>query len=92
MGMQFSIDINFAQEYSPKEILKCLINNGWNIYYQNMVTYLSSNDIENYDWLNTDMNLFNLDEFINSHNIMDKIGIVMVYDNESGGGEFINLP
>ena len=44
MGMQVSIDINFAQEYSPKEILKCLINSGWNIYYQNMVTYLSSND------------------------------------------------
>ena len=33
MGMQVSIDINFAQEYSPKEILKCLINSGWNIYY-----------------------------------------------------------
>lgn len=89
MGMQVSIDINFAQEYSPKEILKCLINNGWNIYYQNIVTYLSSNDIDDYDWLNMDMNLFNLDEFINSHNIMNKIGIVMVYDNESGGNLLI---
>ena len=89
MGMQVSIDINFAQEYSPKEILKCLINNGGNIYYQNMVTYLSSNDINDYNWLNIDMNLFNLDEFINSHNIMDKVGIVMVYDNESGGNLLI---
>ena len=89
MGMQVSIDINFAQEYSPKEILKCLINNGGNIYYQNMVTYLSSNDIDDYNWLNIDMNLFNLDEFINSHNIMDKVGIVMVYDNESGGNLLI---
>ena len=89
MGMQVSIDINFAQEYSPKEILKCLINNGGNIYYQNTVTYLSSNDIDDYNWLNIDMNLFNLDEFINSHNIMDKVGIVMVYDNESGGNLLI---
>ena len=89
MGMQVSIDINFAQEYSPKEILKCLINSGWNIYYQNMVTYLSSNDIDDYNWLNIDMSLFNLDEFINSHNIMDKVGIVMVYDNESGGNLLI---
>ena len=89
MGMQVSIDINFAQEYSPKEILKCLINSGWNIYYQNMVTYLSSNDIDDYNWLNIDMSLFNLDEFINSHNVMDKVGIVMVYDNESGGNLLI---
>ena len=89
MGMQVSIDINFAQEYSPKEILKCLINNGGNIYYQNMVTYLSSNDIDDYNWLNIDMSLFNLDEFINSHNVMDKVGIVMVYDNESGGNLLI---
>ena len=44
---------------------------------------------DDYNWLNIDMNLFNLDEFINSHNIMDKIGIVMVYDNESGGNLLI---
>lgn len=89
MGMQVSIDINFAQEYSPKVILKCLMNNGWNIYYQNIVTYLSSNDIDDYDWLNIDMNLFNLDKFINSHNTMNKVGIVMVYNNESGGNLLI---
>ena len=89
MGMQVSININFAQKYSPKEILKCLINNGLNIYYQNMVTYLSPNDIDDYNWLNIEMNLFNLDEFINSHNVMDKVGIVMVYDNESGGNLLI---
>ena len=64
MGMQVSIDINFAQEYSPKEILKCLINNGGNIYYQNMVTYFSSKDIDDYKLVKIDKKFFNFYEVI----------------------------
>jgi len=90
MGMQASIDINFAQEYSPKEVLKCLIDNGWGIYYQKVVTYLSSKDIDDYDWLNVNMNSFDLNWFMNSHKTMDKVGIVIVYNNESGGNLLIH--
>lgn len=85
MGIKVSIDVNFSQEYSPKEVLKLLMSNGWGIYYQNIVTYLSSKDVDSYDWQDMDVNFFDFYDFINSHDAMGKVGVVMVFDGISGG-------
>lgn len=89
MGMQASIDINFAKEYSPKEILKNLIYSGWEFDYQGSVSYLLPSDIDDYDWQFIDKNDFDIEEFISSHYDKDKIGIVMIIDRISGGNMLI---
>ena len=85
MGMQVSITINFSHEYSPLDVLKIILNNGWDYHFENRVTYLSSNDIDDYNWQEIELNTFNVKSFMNSDDFMSKIGLVIVYNNESGG-------
>lgn len=85
MGLQVSIDIYFSEKHSPKEIFKKLLDTGWEINFENEVSYLRASDLDDYDWQATDVDNFNINEFINSHDYMGKIGISVVANRESGG-------
>lgn len=67
------------------------MESGWSIYYENLVTYLPLKDVDDYNWQEENMELFDLDIFLNSHDIKDKVGIAVVYDGISGG-ELIIYP
>lgn len=88
MGLQASIDIHFAQEYSPKELIPLLIASGWAIDFEKKVSYLLSSDIDDYDWQDSSIKDFNINQFLNTHKSMDRIGIAMVA-KKSGGNLLI---
>ncbi|WP_347253685.1 hypothetical protein [Leminorella grimontii] len=91
MGLQASIDIEFPHEISPKNVVMDLINNDFHFDFDNYVSFLSSSDIDDYDWHKENKANFDLCEFINSHNDKSKIGIVLV-TKEGIGGEFLIYP
>lgn len=90
MGMQASIDVKFTQNYLPKDLVLQLIKSGWIPIFDGKVTFLVASDIDSYDWQCIDHENFNMSRFLQSHQDMDKIGIVLVNDNI--GGELLIYP
>ncbi|QBH95504.1 hypothetical protein EKN56_03225 [Limnobaculum zhutongyuii] len=88
MGLQASIDIQFSQDLSPKDIVIKLINSGWKIDFEGCVTFIMPTDIDDYDWKTLKYSDFKLEEFINFHSDENNLGIVLVSSNNIGG-EFL---
>ncbi|GKX61432.1 hypothetical protein SOASR032_00010 [Pragia fontium] len=88
MGLQASIDIQFAHELSPKEVVISLINNGWLLDFEDYVTFLMPTDIDDYDWQMKKRKDFIFEDFLSLHSHEDRVGVVLV-NNDNIGGEFL---
>lgn len=91
MGMQASIDIDFAHKYSPKDIILRLLHSGWTTHFEGQVSYLLPADKEQFDWVLTASDNFDLPRFLASHSTDDRIGITLV-NGENIGGNFLIYP
>ncbi len=91
MGLQASIDIHFAHRLSPKDTAISLINSGWSYDFEGSVIFLMANDADKYDWQEKPREEFNFEDYINSHNDQDKLGIVLI-NKDNVGGEFLIYP
>ena len=88
MGIQVSIDITFARNYQPTEILTKLLKSGWTYCFEGEVTFLCPDDINDFDWRSVSVAEFDLNRFLNSHEDSDRVSMTLV-NKESVGGDFL---
>lgn len=94
MSMNIDIEINFAQDYSPKKILELLLKNiDGRLDLDGFISYVLPEDKDNFDWITVPIVQFNINDFFQLHGINDKIcinfyfndcltgGIILIYSN-----------
>lgn len=91
MGIQSTIDIRFGNHLKPKEILRLLLELGWDYNYDGQVAFLPPGDNDNFDWQTVNCQQFNIESFLSSHNEYDKIGMALVTE-DGAGGDFRIMP
>lgn len=89
MSSQASIDIKFSSDYEPKKLVKLLLTFGWEFNIDGYVEFLCHDDVDSYDWQSLDYVSFNLEEFLESHNAQEKIGLSMLLEKDIGGNILI---
>lgn len=89
MSSQANIDIKFSSDYEPKKLVKLLLTFGWEFNIDGYVEFLCHDDVDSYDWQSLDYVSFNLEEFLESHNAQEKIGLSMLLEKDIGGNLLI---
>lgn len=94
MSASASINISIAKRreisFSVVDIIKILLNNGWNIINDNKILYLPLGDNDKFDWQYTPMNENDFFDLIKQKELATEIiGVGLIWENSSIGGTIL---
>ena len=78
------VELKFVYAHSPAEMLKTLIEKGWNYDCEGFVQFLKADDTDDLDWQCTKTSEFNLSNFLSSHSYDQPIRIFLHHKRITG--------
>lgn len=84
MGIQTSIDINFAVTYKPVDVLFALLDSGYSYVIDNEVCFVPTEDFDDFNWQSADPQAFDFKQFVESRQGCEQIGICLSLENDIG--------
>lgn len=84
MGIETSIDINFAIPYKPVDVLFTLLDIGCSYVIEDKVYFVPTEDFDDFNWQIVDPQAFDFKQFVESRQDCEQIGISLAFENNIG--------